>query len=62
MITKMKKLTALVYHREYEQFLTELQQLGVVHVQPAQKGTVPTDSALQQKNYLQLLGYGSLYS
>ena len=49
MITKMKKLTALVYHREYEQFLTELQQLGVVHVQPAQEGTVPTDSALQQK-------------
>ena len=49
MITKMKKLTALVYHREYEQFLKELQQLGVVHVQPAQEGMVATNSQLQQK-------------
>ena len=49
MITKMKKLTALVYHREYEQFLTELQQLGVVHVQPAQEGTVAPDSKLQEE-------------
>ncbi len=47
MITKMKKLTTLVYHREYEQFLTELQKLGVVHVQPQQEGTVAPDSHLQ---------------
>ena len=47
MITKMKKLTALVFHREYEQFLTDLQRLGVVHVQPAQEGSIAPDSKLQ---------------
>ena len=47
MITKMKKITALIFHKEYEQFLTELQRLGVVHVQPAQEGTVDPDSSLQ---------------
>ena len=49
MITKMKKLTALVFHREYEQFLTDLQHLGVVHVQPSQEGTVAPDSKLQEE-------------
>lgn len=49
MITKMKKITALVFHREYEQFLTELQRLGVVHVQPTQEGIVPIDSNLQEE-------------
>ncbi|MBO4907254.1 MAG: ATPase V [Bacteroidaceae bacterium] len=47
MITKMKKITALVYHREYEAFLAELQRLGVVHVQPSQQGSVNPDSSLQ---------------
>ncbi len=32
MIEKMKKLTFLVYHREYEDFLHRLQDLGVMHV------------------------------
>ncbi len=32
MIEKMKKLTFLVYHREYEEFLQQLQELGVMHV------------------------------
>ena len=32
MIEKMKKLTFLVYHREYEDFLYRLQDLGVMHV------------------------------
>jgi len=32
MVTKMKKLTFLVYYKEYEQFLHELRELGVVHV------------------------------
>ena len=47
MITKMKKITALVFHREYETFLTDMQRLGVVHVQPAQEGTLSPDSSLQ---------------
>lgn len=35
MIQKMKKLTFLVYHREYDRFLVELQKLGVLHIQPS---------------------------
>ena len=40
MIAKMDKLTFLVYHKEYERFLTELRQLGVVHVQLKEQGEV----------------------
>ena len=32
MITKMKKYTFLVFHRDYETFLSELREAGVVHV------------------------------
>lgn len=32
MITKMKKYTFLVFYRDYEAFLTELREAGVVHV------------------------------
>ena len=32
MITQMKKYTFLVFHREYEAFLEQLRDLGVVHV------------------------------
>lgn len=49
MITKMKKLTFLVYHKEYETFLQKLQELGVVHVQPAQEGAVAPSSMLEEK-------------
>ena len=45
MITKMKKLTFLVYHKEYESFLDRIRQLGVVHVVERQRGEV--DPALQ---------------
>lgn len=38
MITKMKKLTFLVYHKEYEQFLNSLRELGVVHIVEKQQG------------------------
>ncbi len=33
MIQKMKKLTFLVYHREYDDFLHRLQELGVMHIE-----------------------------
>lgn len=36
MIQKMKKLTFLVYHKEYETFLVGLQKLGVLHIQPCE--------------------------
>ena len=32
MIAKMKKLTFLVYHKEYEDFLKGIREVGVVHV------------------------------
>ena len=38
MITKMKKLTFLIYYKEYEAFLKRMQELGVLHVQTAQEG------------------------
>ena len=38
MITKMKKLTFLVYHKEYEDFLNSLRELGVVHIVEKQQG------------------------
>ncbi|WP_455593323.1 V-type ATP synthase subunit I [Bacteroides sp.] len=47
MITKMKKLTFLVYHKEYEAFLNSLRELGVVHVVEKQQGVVD-DSELQE--------------
>ncbi len=32
MITKLKKYTFLVYHREHNEFLTKLRDIGVVHI------------------------------
>lgn len=47
MITKMKKLTFLVYHKEYEDFLNSLRELGVVHVVEKQQG-VADNAELQE--------------
>lgn len=47
MITKMKKLTFLVYHKEYEQFLNSLRELGVVHIVQKQQG-VAENAELQE--------------
>ncbi|KAA6342275.1 V/A-type H+/Na+-transporting ATPase subunit I [termite gut metagenome] len=46
MISKMKKLTFLVYHKEYETFLNDIRNLGVVHVAEKQQGT-PDNAELQ---------------
>ena len=40
MIQRMKKLTFLIFHKEYDSFLSELQKLGVVHIQ---KSSEPMD-------------------
>ena len=48
MITKMKKLTFLVYHKEYEEFLKRIRDLGVLHIQTAQEGSSDT-SVLQER-------------
>lgn len=43
MITPMTKLTMLIYHRDYKQFLLDLREHGVVHVQ-AKKKTLQNDT------------------
>ena len=43
MITDMKKYTFLVFHRDYEAFLTQLREAGVVHI--TQKGSGTAEDA-----------------
>ena len=47
MITKMKKYTFLVFHRDYEPFLTQLRELGVVHITEKAAGLIEDDENLQ---------------
>ena len=47
MITQMKKYTFLVFHREYEAFLEQLRDLGVVHVTEKSAG-MADDAHLQE--------------
>ena len=47
MITKMKKYTFLVFHREYEAFLEQLRDAGVVHVTEKAAG-MADDAHLQE--------------
>ena len=47
MITQMKKYTFLVFHRDYEPFLTQLRDLGVVHITQKAAGLMENDEALQ---------------
>lgn len=46
MIQKMKKVSFLVFHKDYDTFLEQLRQLGVVHVIEKEQGA-PTDETLQ---------------
>lgn len=47
MITQMKKYTFLVFHRDYEPFLEQLRDLGVVHITQKAAGLIEDDEALQ---------------
>ena len=47
MILKMKKYTFLVFHKEYEDFLTQLREAGVVHVSEKAAG-VANDERVQE--------------
>ena len=58
MIEKMKKLTFLVTNKEYESFLDNLRELGVVHIQQLQEGasSPQLQTALdEQQRYKQAL-------
>ena len=48
MIEKMKKLTFLVYHKEYDRFLRDLQALGVMHIQKSGDQTMAEPESLRQ--------------
>ena len=47
MITQMKKYTFLVFHRDYEPFLTQLRDLGVVQITQKAAGLIEDDEQLQ---------------
>ena len=47
MITQMKKYTFLVFHREYDAFLEQLREMGVVHITEKAAGTAD-DTQLQE--------------
>jgi len=53
MITKMKKLTFLIYHKDYESFLDEIRELGVIHIQKRQAGAMndSLEECLRQHNH-----------
>ncbi|MDR0972625.1 MAG: hypothetical protein LBM61_01395 [Prevotellaceae bacterium] len=56
MIAKMQKLTFLIYHKEYEDFLQHLRRLGVVHVETKQEGSLNSpelEEKLKLRNDLQ---------
>ena len=47
MITQMKKYTFLVFHRDYEPFLKQLRDIGVVHITQKAAGLIEDDEQLQ---------------
>ena len=47
MITQMKKYTFLVFHRDYEPFLKQLRDLGVVHITQKAAGLIEDNEQLQ---------------
>ena len=47
MITQMKKYTFLVFHRDYDTFLTQLRDLGVVHITEKAAGLIEDNEDLQ---------------
>lgn len=53
MIEKMKKLSFLVYHKEYEDFMHELQKLGVYHIQRGNVDSEENTDLLQRINHTQ---------
>ena len=51
MIVKMSKYAFLVYHREYEDFLLKLRDLGVVHIKGnnSMQDNIEAQTLLQQR-------------
>ena len=55
MITKMNKYAFLIYHKEYDEFLLRLRDLGVVHIKENQstKGIESFQQILQQRKEIE---------
>jgi V/A-type H+-transporting ATPase subunit I len=51
MVAKMKKLTFLIFHKDYEHFLHDLRELGMVHV--VENKLNQTQSEQLEKLYMQ---------
>ena len=50
MITQMKKYTFLVFHRDYEPFLQQLRDLGVVHITQKAAGLMEDEENLSKSS------------
>ncbi len=65
MILKMKKLTFLVTSKEYEQFIGDIRELGVIHIDQLQQGATSTElqenmaMAERYKNAFKALDYAA---
>jgi V/A-type H+-transporting ATPase subunit I len=63
MIQKMKKFTFLVTGKEYEQFISDIRELGVLHIDELQSGATSDelqqslDTAERYKNVIKALDY-----
>jgi V/A-type H+-transporting ATPase subunit I len=60
MIAKMKKYDFLIYHKDYQQFLLNLRELGIVHVVQKQMGALAEEGDLanwlnQEKRYKNII-------
>ena len=52
MITRMKKLTFLVFYKEYQEFLDRMGELGVLHVVQKQQGVLDNAEVQEQMRLL----------
>ena len=52
MITRMKKLTFLVFYKEYQEFLDRMGELGVLHVVQKQQGALDNAEVQEQMRLL----------
>ena len=52
MITRMKKLTFLVFYKEYQEFLERMSELGVLHVVEKQQGALDNAEVQEQMRLL----------
>ena len=52
MIIPMKKYSFLVYHREYSDFLNQLQKTGILHVIEKESGELADEKLREQYNHI----------